>query len=382
MKQQTQRFKFIFLFYILLTIGTVIWSYFFIDANLTLTKIPSINTLFSGWGNYYRNNRFILSGFYLFLLAGYFGIYITITRKNLLNLKNALILLTINFILLITAYPATTYDEFNYITTAKVLYTYHENPYIVMPVEIPNEPNLAFTRAANKVALYGPAWIILTAIPHYLGFGSIWLSIITFKVFVGSFYLILCMMIIRWTKQIHNLVFFAFNPLVLNEILVSGHNDIVMMVLAISGIYLITNQTLGKRIIGWIAFCLSLLIKGATLAITPTLFFPHREFNLIMKYSFWIMLALFLVATPLREELYPWYAVWFLSIAAFLPHDKNKFIINLCIAFSIGLELRAVPYMIMGYYEGIGPLMRTVVTIIPILILFGSIIYGKLIRYK
>ena len=41
-----------------------------------------------------------------------------------------------------------------------------------MPIEIPNEPYLAFTRAANKTALYGPVWILLTAIPHLLGQGD------------------------------------------------------------------------------------------------------------------------------------------------------------------------------------------------------------------
>ena len=146
--------------------------------------------------------------------------------------------------LLIFSYPSFSYDIFNYILTAKVAYLYKENPYVVMPIEIPNEPMLAYTRAANKLALYGPSWIILTSIPFMLGMGNIATQIVSFKLFVFLFYGAMVYLIFKKTKRLDQAMFFALNPLVFVETLVSGHNDIVMMALSIGGLVLLKKNKL------------------------------------------------------------------------------------------------------------------------------------------
>src|SRR5581483_4454944 len=93
------------------------------------------------------------------------------------------IIIGVSVSLLLLAYPTMlSFDIFNYIATAKVLFHYHENPYIIMPMEFIGDPLLHYTRAANKVALYAPFWIFITGSPYVLGFKNIFLILFNFKI--------------------------------------------------------------------------------------------------------------------------------------------------------------------------------------------------------
>jgi len=288
--------------------------------------------------------------------------------------KKLLVTILVSAIILGFSFAAFSYDLFNYIATAKVTYTYHENPYIVMPIEIPNEPYLAFTRAANKVALYGPVWIAITAVPHYLGGGNIWRTIIAFKFMNVAVYLFTAYFIYYVTKSKKNVIFFALNPLILIETLVSGHNDIYMMILAIVGFLMWRQRGLKSKLLGGLSFFASWWIKGATVILTPLFFFRKVSTERLLVFAYWLLALVFFIATPIREELYPWYAVWLISVAAFLPLNKHTFIVEFTMVLSFALELRQMPYMWMGYYEGPGPILRTLVTVVPVAIYL--LIYG------
>ena len=136
-----------------------------------------------------------------------------------------------------------------------------------MPIDIPNEPSFAFLHAANKVALYGPVWIALTGIPHFLGMGNLLITLFTFKIFVIGWYLLLCYLIwIASGKKSWALAFFALNPLVTLSTLVDGHNDVVMMFFALSSFYLLGK----KQYVGSvISLVLSVFIKYATVVLLP-----------------------------------------------------------------------------------------------------------------
>lgn len=361
-----------------------VFSFGFNDPNLSLSSNPYVTTLQRPLITLVYFNRPMSASLFVVLLGVLFTCYVLIIRdseRRNISVRSVRNLLLAVSVILVFSYPALTYDLFNYITTAKVLFVHKENPYLVMPVEIPNEPYLSFTRAANKVALYGPVWIGLTGIPHALGNGNIWQTIIAFKVLNAALFAAMCYLIWRITRKTSNVLFFALNPLILIEVLVSGHNDIAMIVLAVAGILAVRSASVSSKITGWIAFAASVLVKGATLPLAPLLFFRSWSLDRIFRTAYWIMFAVFVIFTPLREELYPWYAVWFIPFAALLPREKrNNFLLGFTVALSIGLELRHVPYMAMGYYEGPGPLLRTILTVIPPVIFFAWYGFGRLLR--
>jgi len=337
-----------------------IFTYAFVDANLSYFSI-----FYTG---YYSTHRIFLALLYAILIAILFGcfyFFIKNTDKLRLDLNKIIGLVVLATII---SYPAAlAFDIFNYMTTAKALFFYQENPYIIYPIEFINDPYLEFTRAANKTALYGHFWIILSGIPYFVGIGNFILTLFSFKAFIALFYIGTVYLINKMDKNA--VIFFALNPLVIVEILVSSHNDIVMVFFALLSFYFFFKKRYGFSAMAIIG---SILIKFATLFLVP-IFTAMLKDRLIGKkinqgkayvYCAIFMFLIFLVS-PFREELYPWYAIWFIPFTALLY--KNRFLQNLVLVFSFGLMLRYIPYMVTGSYFGPTPIIRNILMITPVL---------------
>ena len=350
-----------------------ICSFGFVDPNMALSINPLYTVIHAPLYHLAYQFRPWMAALFFVFLCSLFVCYIYVLQHantDSFSKKKIVPILLLSSLFLVLSYPALSYDLFNYMTTAKVTFTWHENPYLVMPVEIPNEPYLAFTRAANKVALYGPIWILITAMPHFLGSGNIWGTIIAFKALNAILYGIFAFLIYKVTKSWKNVLFFVFNPLVLIEVLISGHNDVYMMLFAILGLLLWEQKKIRSRIAACCLFLASFFIKGATVVLVPLLFIKSitRERLLIAAYC--LLVLVFFIAAPIREELYPWYAVWLITIVSLMDMKKYALLIWFTIVLSFALELRNLPYMWMGYYEGPGPILRTILTAVPIVLYF------------
>lgn len=340
-----------------------IFSYVFIDPNLSYLK-----NIYSGFA---FSNRSLTTIFYIFSIIIFFifyGVFIYWGLRKKINLKEIFILLIITAGILLFSYPAMlSYDIFNYIATSKVLFFYHENPYIVMPIEFIGDPLLAFIHAANKIALYGPFWILLTGIPHVLGFENFIITLFGFKLFSAVFYLGTAFLIWKISKDIMPLILFALNPLVIMETLVSGHNDIVMIFFILFSYFLLAKK---KVFFAILFFILSILIKYATILLLPVFLYTFWKlaikkeinWNTIFYFSSLLMFVGFLLS-PVREEIYSWYAIWFLPFAFLVPEKKTPLYVSISLSF--GLLFRYVPYMLFGTYAGLTPAIKLIATFLP-----------------
>lgn len=368
-----------FFIYSLFLILFTLFSYTFIDYNLFYLKW--LYSIFSFENNLIRTSIYVI---FLILFFVFYYLFYKDVKKGLIGGKEIRWLIGLTIIILLFSYSAMfSYDIFNYITSAKVLFFYRENPYLVMPIEFINEPYLIFTRAANKFALYGPFWLILTGIPYVLGFSKFILVLLNFKLFIIFFYLALVALIWKFSKNLLSVYLFALNPLVIIETLIGNHNDIVMMFFGLFSIYLIIKKKFG---LAFLFFFLSVLIKYSTLLLLPVLFYlvwkeiKNQKINLekVFLSSTFLMSIAFLSA-PLREEIYPWYAIWFLTFMVLFPN--KKFLLNLTIVFSFSLLLRYVPYIFSGSYFGMTPLLKIIVTFIPPL-LFSLLYFFKTVLLR
>ncbi|KKQ38519.1 MAG: hypothetical protein A3H17_02700 [Candidatus Levybacteria bacterium RIFCSPLOWO2_12_FULL_37_14] len=360
--------KLIILLYSAFLFLFTIFSYLFVDPNLSYLK-----DFYSGFA---FSNRLLTTISYttaILIFFIFYGIFIYLGVKKKINLKEIFVLLSITAAILFFSYPAMlSYDIFNYIATSKVLFFYQENPYVVMPIEFVGDPLLAFTHAANKIALYGPFWILLTGMPYLLGFGNFIVTLFSFKLFIVIFYFLTVFLVWKLSKKIIPLILFALNPLVIIETLVSGHNDIVMIFLALLSFFLLAKK---KIFLGTIFFILSILIKYSTILLIPVFLYvvwrliknKGIDWEKVYFSSSLLMLVAFLLS-PIREEIYPWYAIWFISFSFLVPN--KKILLYTSIAFSFSLLLRYVPYMFTGTYMGQTPFMKEIISFIPPALVF------------
>ena len=354
--------RFLFAGYAAILIALTFFSYLFVDANFMYFSSP-----LKGFDGQHRS---LIAGTYFLLISIFFGIYIFLIKNynlifpNLSKLKKIIMLLLIP----VFAYPAMfSYDLFNYIATSKVLFYYHENPYLVMPIDFIGEPTLMFTRAANKLALYGIFWTFISGIPYLLSLGNYLVSIFMFKLFAGLFYLGLVFLMWKLTKNKLSVVLFAANPLVIIETFISGHNDVVMMFFALLAIYFLRNKRIFLAVIFLI---LSVFIKYATLFLVPLFLLTILQYakNKKIDWSRFYLLAFFsmfaiFILSFLREEIYPWYTIWPLTFLVLIPQKRK--LIYLYVGLTFGLMISYIPYMYFGTYSDPTPFIKILFMLFP-----------------
>ena len=153
-----------------------------------------------------------------------------------------------------------------------------------------------------------------------------------------------------------------------------------MMFLALGALALWRNGTLRSRVVAGLLLFASWWVKGATLVFTPLFFLKNVSWDRLALAAYCLLSLVFFIVAPIREELYPWYAVWLVSTASLLTFKSYRFIYWFTIVLSFALELRNLPYMWMGYYEGPGPFLRTLVTIVPIMVFISWYVWKKIDR--
>ena len=346
-------------------------SYGFVDANSPFPRFGEIYRLVQ-FARVYPTAWYVGTLIVLFVYHRYL-LGLASEKKVSARFVWKIIFLTV--LSLVCAFPAFSNDIFNYIATAKVTFLYKENPYVVMPIDIRNEQMLSFLHASNKVALYGPVWIAMTFIPYRLGFGNLLITLYAFKSLVAGFYLFLLWFLWKHSQQkLTNLIWFALNPLVILQTLVDGHNDVVMMFLALFAFDLLKRR---RVLASAFMFVCSILIKGATVALLPVFVWIVWQqarkndiyWNAVWRWSAVSMFVIFLLS-PLREELYPWYFIWPMTFLALVPGPIV--VLDGAYVLSLGLSLRIVPFLWTREWGDITPVVKKIVTVVP-LFLSGSI---------
>ncbi len=173
---------------------------------------------------------------------------------------------------LIWLYPITANDIFRYVLRGRIWTVYGESPMLVPPNTFPNDPYIAFAgEFGDWVSGYGPLWEIVVQGPLQLGATEMVWGTVSLK-FVVWVCFILCAILLGWvavperSSSLAALTFFAWNPLILIQILGNGHNDMVFMLLMVIGIIFFQRQ---NWILATLFLTLSVLAKAPALLIIP-----------------------------------------------------------------------------------------------------------------
>ncbi|MEM4230351.1 MAG: hypothetical protein QXF25_00530 [Candidatus Pacearchaeota archaeon] len=289
-------------------------------------------------------------------------------------------MIIITAIILSFSYNAFSYDLFNYIFDAKIITYYQQNPYFHKALDFPNDPMLTFMRWTHRIYPYGPLWLILTVPLSFIGSNLFLPTFFLFKIlmsvsFLGTAYFIEKILNkVSPKDSLFGLAFFAFNPLVIIEGLVSSHNEIPMMFFALSSFYLFIN---GKNIFSWILLIISAGIKFVTILIFPIYllyyFYMKKKFSFQVFANIIIFLMIIgVIIATIRTNYQPWYLLTVISFASLI--GKKKYILIPVFVISFFSLSTYIPFLLKGDWNY--PVPQILFWLIAFGIIFSIVVIG------
>ncbi len=386
-------------------------------------------------------NRPLSAFLYLFLGLSFFIFYLLFLKqvesKKLTKKKIWLLIIGI-FLILLCSYPAFSHDLFNYIFDVRILLFHKANPWTHTALDFPNDLWTRFMHWTHRTYPYGPFWLLASLLPYLAGFGRFVLTFFNFKLGLALSYLGSCFFIYKIVdkKSLSALVFFAFNPLIIIESLISPHLDIFMTFLGLLAVFLVleplrhpesraksrdegsssklVNFYLFKkrRILGIFSLIMSIGTKYATAGFLPLLLTSKsvilnlfqdlcnrlrvpipfgtghgkpgmtKRLNKERRTLIAIFLTFMAIAIQISlREVLPWY---FVPLIALISISKNIFLKITAIGLSLGGVLYYLPYLYIGEHNQVVKSWRLYLFFTPILfsLIFIFLKHLKLLSFK
>jgi len=356
------KLKILFGSYLLVIIGLFFYSFTQVDLGLTLTEwsIWQVYQKFFQYIGYFQRplSASLYAGL-LVMLSVFYILYLYLAQKNALTYKHIFGVILSTSIILLFSYNAFSHDLFNYIFDAKIVTFYNQNPYEHKALDYAGDPMLGFMHWTHRTYPYGPIWLLATVPLSFLGFGFLLPTIMLFKALIFASYIGLVYAIKKIlqkvsVKQMHmGMLFFALNPLVLIEGLVSAHNDIFMLVFALWAFYALMQK---RHLVTFLLLGISIGVKFATIFLLPIfifiLFMQKRNKKISWDLIFITLVIAMIVpifAASIRTSYQPWYLLYVLPFAAIVP--TRYFITIPVIVISIFSVFEYLPFLYLGNWD-------------------------------
>lgn len=380
--------------YCLFLVSLMIYSYTQVDLNLTLSSWFPYQAIQKPLLQLGYFNRFLSGGIFLVLLVSFFIFYflfIWLVKNKKIDEKQICFLIILQLIILLFSYPAFSHDIFNYIFDAKTVIFYERSPYQVKPIDYSTDPMLRFMHWTHRPSIYPPGWIGLTLIPYWLSFGKFIFQLYFFKLMMALFWLGSVYLIAKILNRINpqnkllGIVYYAFNPLIVIESLISAHSDVVMFFFVLLAFWLLMKKEkrLTKTILALVSFVISIEMKYISGILAPViLLILYKKFRVkkvdwqsVFKISLLTMCGgIFYVIYRIGFQ--PWYLLWVIPFVALLT--ENRWAFWLTISFCLGSLLRYLPYLLTGNWGRLFKLTSPWLTVMPLLICFCLLLQRSL----
>ncbi|MEX2007781.1 MAG: hypothetical protein WD992_03330 [Candidatus Levyibacteriota bacterium] len=346
--------------YLLAIFLLFLYSFTQVDLGLTLTRWSVwqvIQRFFQHIGYF---DRPLSTGIYIGIIALlfiFYLIFLVLAHKNLISKRQLWSAIIAAAVLLTFSYNAFSHDLFNYIFDAKIVTYYNQNPYLHKALDYPGEPMLAFMHWTHRVYPYGPIWLGLTVPLSFIGSNFFLLTFFMFKALMSASFLGTAYFIGKILKkmapkrELPGIAFFALNPLVIIESLVSSHNDIAMLFIAMMALYLFMNR---KYVRSVILLIISVGVKFATVFMLPVFLI-----NLVLRKKsvpfevrilpILVLMSTAVVIASVRTNFQPWYLLYALPFAALL--SNKYFVVIPSVIMSFAALVLYVPYLYSGNWN-------------------------------
>ncbi len=214
---------------------------------------------------------------FLVLLGGLFAAYLVALRaaagQRSLRLQAALFGAGATFLMIQTMAPAMlSSDLFAYVVYGRIFGLYHGDPYSEAAGLGPGDPYGELWTMAFIPSWYGPLWTLISGALARLGGEHVGLTVLLFRgvavlaALAAGALVWGCLRRAAPHRATQGLVLFLWNPLLVLEAGLSGHNDVVMVALVMFGIWLHVGS---RRSLAVTAIVLSVLVKPVSGLILP-----------------------------------------------------------------------------------------------------------------
>ena len=348
--------------YLVIVIGLFFYSFTQVDLSLTLSQWSIwqvVEKFFQHIGYFDRPLSSLIFVVLVLFLYIFYLFFLKKVSKSRIGKREAWALIVITSVILTFSYNAFSYDLFNYIFDAKIVTYYHQSPYLHKALDYAGDPMLSFMHWTHRLYPYGPIWLILTVPLSFIGLQFFLPTFFLFKILISlsflgtAFFIGKILQKVSPEREIFGIVFFALNPLVVIEGLVSSHNDIVMMFLTVWSLYLIVNIKYVRSII---LLILSVGVKFASAFILPIFLLVYLV-NGSKKKVNWenvflattLMMIIPIILASIRTNFQPWYLLNLLPFAALV--SKKYFVFIPSIIISLFSLFQYLPFLYTGNWN-------------------------------
>jgi hypothetical protein len=161
-------------------------------------------------------------------------------------------------------------DLFSYVLYGRIFALYGDDPYLNPAAHYTGDPYLRLVYWRDVPSFYGPLWTLLSGGLALLGGERMGLTVLLFRGLAIAAALAAGALLWATLRRMaperaaQGLVFFLWNPLLVLETGLSGHNDAVMAVLLLLGVWL---HLRGRCALAVMAMSLSAMVKFVTVPV-------------------------------------------------------------------------------------------------------------------
>jgi len=193
--------------------------------------------------------------------------------KNNIKLKTIILCFLLFNLTLLFVWPIGSTDIFAYVCQGRVLSEHHLNPYIVAYNTLGNDHFYSVINNSGVAipSIYGPFFVIITSLLTFIGGNNLIFTLFLFKFFFVVINLLCCYLIYKIFKNNKAIYLYAFNPLILFEFSVNGHNDVLMIFFVLLSLYILLKKenNIKTYSLSLLFLILSVLIKFISIIFIP-----------------------------------------------------------------------------------------------------------------
>jgi hypothetical protein len=153
-------------------------------------------------------------------------------------------------LLLIPIQPVTSSDIYGYLFQGRIVAVLGENPFAHLYADFQSDPFYFWVTFHRLPAVtgYGPLWIAITAGLGWLARERMLFNLVLLKGMAAGLHLLSSLLVFATLKRLGSdkgvaaMLFYAWNPVLLYELVGNGHNDAVVAFLALLGFYCLSRE--------------------------------------------------------------------------------------------------------------------------------------------